>query len=149
MLRDVNWRPHLVGAIATYYNTANVAIAQMWAALDAGSWVAPQLGGILSLRDPNFITNAVDRLRNRCPLSGDPEYSIGSPVERHSAQGPAGTHLRSSKSAASLLELLPEDRATEFSSNGDLQSLIADDYDGSARIATSWLAKFLAMDAQL
>ena len=149
MLRDANWRPHLVGAIATYYCTAGAAVTQMWAALDAGSWVAPQLAGVLSLCDPNFVINAAQRLHSGCPLSGDPEYSIGSPIERHSAQGPAGSHHRSSKSASSLLELLPEDRAAEFSSNDHLQSLIADDNDGSGKIATSWLARLLKLDAQL
>ena len=90
LLRDVNWRPHLVGAIATYYNPTNGTINQMWAALNAGSWVTPQLAGILSKRDTNFVDNAMARLADCCPLSRDPEYSIESPIERHSAQGPAG-----------------------------------------------------------
>ena len=149
LLRDVNWRPHLVGAIATYYNPTHETLAQMWAALDAGSWVTPQLAGILSRLDATFVDSAAARLVHCCPLSGNPEYSIESPIERHSAQGPAGSHQRSSKSAASLLALLSPDHASEFSSNDDLHSLIADDDDGSAEIATSWLAKFLELDAKL
>jgi hypothetical protein len=149
LLRDVNWRPHLVGAIATYFDTTNDAITQMWAALDAGSWVTPQLAGILSKCDSDFSGKAISRLANCCPLSGDPEYSMESPIERHSAQGPAGSHHRSSKSAASLFALLPANDSAQFASNDDLQTLIADDFDGSADIAASWLESFLELDAQL
>ena len=149
LLRDVNWRPHLVGAIAAFYNPTEDTIARMWAALDAGSWVTPQLGAILSKCDTEFIENATTRLANCCPLSRNPAYSIASPVEQHSAQGPANSYQRSSKAASSLLALLAPDRASDFASNDELQSLIEDDRDGSANIATSWLGRFLAIDAQL
>ena len=149
LLRDVNWRPHLVGAIACYYDTNDDSVAQMWAAVDAGSWVTPQLTVVLSLCDDDFVDNASRRLDRFCPLSSDPEYSLDSPIQRHSAQGPAGSSHRSSKTAASLLALLPADIGVRFDSNTSLQKLVADDFDGSAETATSWRQRFLDLDLQL
>lgn len=149
LLRDVNWRPHIVGSIAAYYASNLDAINQMWAALDAGSWAAPQIAAILSKCDPTFIDRATSRLNEHCPLSNDAEYAISSAIERHSAQGPAGSHHRSSKSATAIYALIPENLRKQLASNVELQKLIADDFDGSAEIATSWLEAFLELDAQI
>ena len=115
LLWDVNWRPHLVGAIAGYFRKTDATVAQIWRAVDAGSWVTPQLSAVLSLIDDRFIDCSLERLASYCPLSNDPQYSIDSPIERHNAQGPAGSRNRSAKAASSLLALLrldcPDDDA--------------------------------------
>ncbi len=149
LLRDVNWRPQLVGVIATHYAPTNDAISQLWAALDSGSWVTPQIASILSRCDPTFVGSAVSRLTDLCPLSNDPEYSIYSRMKHHSSQGQADSHHRSSKSAAALFALLPADVSDQFASNADLHKLIGADHDDSADTATSWLARLLELDAQL
>lgn len=149
LLRDDNWRPHLIGAIAAFYKTTTEAVAQLWRAVDAGSWVTPQLTGILSRIDNEFTSKAVVRLMKLCPIIDDPEYSIQSPLEKHSAQGPAGSNHRSAKSATSLLALLDENEIAQFYANENLHALIRNDYDGSADIAISWMEKFLELDSQL
>lgn len=152
LLRDVDWRPHLVGAIAAHFRPSANAIAQMWAALDAGSWVTPQLAAILTNCDSAFRDRALDRLNSLCPHSNDPEYSIESPIERHSAQGPAGSHHRSAKSAASLSSLLKcdcpdHDLVKTLDVHAKLQQLIGDDFDNSGDVAISWRRRFLELAA--
>ena len=153
MLRDINWRPHMVAAVSTFYRPYASTIVQMWAALDAGSWVTPQLAAVLSIRDSEFTKHAIERLSQRCPLSGDPEYHVESAVARHSAQGPAGSEGRSAKSAASLYAIVQADSpdtpaAVRLASNLDLRKLVGSDADRGGLIATSWRDELLEMDAQ-
>ena len=44
MFDDPNWRPHLVGAIALILDDGSrLSPTALWHAIDAGSWVIPQL----------------------------------------------------------------------------------------------------------
>lgn len=154
LLQDVDWRPHLVGAVANYFRKFDSATAQIWRAVDSGSWVTPQLLAILSLIDEDFLAHSIGRLTSGCPLSNDPDYSVEEPLERHVAQGPSGSVHRSSKAAASLLTLLQidsadDERVQEIERNGDLQDLIATDVDQSGDVATSWREKLLKLVAEL
>lgn len=123
----------------------HTSMARLWATFDSGSWVTPQLAVAAYLRDPNFLELARVRILARCPLEPSKLTSM-TPLERHSAAGPGGIRARSGKSAASLVRLVgllrpsPDWLATELSSP-DLVALLAEDVDGSAQIAETWLAK--------
>jgi hypothetical protein len=143
LLRDKNWRAQLVGAVATYYFRSASTIEQTWRALDAGSWVSPQLAAVLSLIDDRFIVRSVDRLTDLCHVRQYPEYWIDSPIERHVAQGPGGLHYRACKTAAAVWAILRENaphsqKLAEIDANAEIQQLVASDRDGAAKIATNW-----------
>ncbi len=149
LLRDRDWRPHLVGAVAMLYAPTERTQDQAWSALDHGSWVTPQLAAVLSKVDPAFTSKAKDRLSEGCRLHIHPDYSISDAAAKHSAQGPAWDRGRSAKAAASLLALLPPDDAAEFAEDRSLQALLADDIDNSGDLAVRWLDRFLELDGQL
>jgi hypothetical protein len=107
--------------------------------------VIPQLSVVAFLRDPNFIAEAKSRLQKLCPLDLTQILSM-TPLERHSAAGPAGSQHRSGKMAASLIELLKlQPAATGFleglSQSQDLIQLVQKDldYDNSGELAIGWL----------
>lgn len=146
LLDESNWRPHLVAAVAvSAQEHDHTSMARLWATFDSGSWVTPQLAVAAYLRDPNFLELARARILARCPLEASKLTSM-TPLKRHSAAGPGGIRARSGKAAASLVRLVgllrpsPEWLATERSSP-DLVALLAEDMDGSAQIAETWLAK--------
>ena len=125
----------------------------MWAALDAGSWVTPQLAAVLSISDNEFTHHAIDRLDRMCPFSDDPEYRIESPIERHSAQGPSGSRGRSAKSASSLFAVLQVDSpdnadVLRLAEDSEFRQLVASDVDNGGCIATSWRDKLVAVNNQ-
>lgn len=64
MLREVNWRPHLVAIVAA--TQVDGLEAEMWSAIDRASWVTPQIAAILSLVDKTFSQEADRRLKNGC-----------------------------------------------------------------------------------
>jgi hypothetical protein len=134
MLTDENWRLHLVAGVATYFDPSTESINDCWAAIDAGSWVTPQLAAVVSAVDPNFTDEATMRLDNGAPLLGNGRFGLSSALELHSAQGPAGTTARSAKLAASLLALLPKSNPSSA-----LADLVAKDIDNSGQIASRWL----------
>jgi hypothetical protein len=146
LLDELNWRPHLVAAVAvSAQEHDHTSMARLWTTVDSGSWVTPQLAVAAYLRDPNFSELARVRILARCPLESSKLTSM-TPLERHSAAGPGGIRTRSGKAAASLVRLVglirpsPEWLATELASP-DLVALLAEDVDGSAQIAETWLAK--------
>jgi len=150
LLDESNWRPHIVAAVAvSAVEYDHTSMARLWAAFDAGSWVAPQLAVAAYLRDPNFSEFARGRILAGCPLEPSRLTSM-SPLERHIAAGPAGVRPRSAKAAASLVRLVgllretPEWLTTEQSSP-NLVSLLAEDVDGSAQIAEVWLAELKSL----
>jgi hypothetical protein len=135
MLTDDNWRPHVVGAVATYFDPSAESIMDCWIAIDAGSWVTPQLAAVVSAVDPNFAGEATTRLEDGIRVVGNGTFGLSSALELHSAQGPAGTTARSAKTAASLLALLPKSDPSSA-----LTELVEKDIDNSGEIATRWLA---------
>ena len=150
LLDDANWRPHIVAAVAvSALEYDHKSVASLWAAFDAGSWVTPQLAVAACLRDPNFSESARVRILARCPIEPS-RLSSMSPVQRHSATGPAGARARSAKAAASLVQLasvlraIPQWLTTERSAP-DLVALLSEDVDGSAKIAEDWLDKLRAI----
>jgi hypothetical protein len=154
LLGDVDWRPHLVGAIALLLQPS-LDHRLLWHAVDAGSWVTPQLVVTATFVDPLFREHARSRVAALCPVV----VPVGlTPVERHSATGPAGRQARSAKMLASLLaasvefpdlaqwreEALQDERVTDQ---------LALDREGGERIVRSWSAAvrnaFLARGTRL
>ncbi len=138
---DPNWRPHLVGAVALVLDGGrHLSTASLWRAVDAGSWVTPQLIVSAYFVDPAFPAHCRLRVERGAPIA----VPVGSsPAERHSATGPSGTTRRSAKLMASLVAVglrvrvlapwLETHRATAA-----VADLVALDEDGSADIADRW-----------
>lgn len=146
LLREINWRPHLVGAvaIATLTHDREVTL-ELWSAIDRGSWVTPQLAAAAFLRDPLFANHARERLRSGC-IVHTTAYARLPALERHVSIGPAGTAERSAKTAASLirlLELLPQrpDWLSVETTSLDLENVLKRDLDSSAELTEQWLSK--------
>ena len=122
MLSDTNWRPHLVAAAAVLLLPKPTDHhASLWAAIDRGSWVTPQLVVTAYLSDAGFI----DRARSRIT---EPEGSMD----------------RSAKMMVSLLtvcrriESMKETVAAEASER-EVKKLVRDDIDGAGTIVEEWL----------
>jgi hypothetical protein len=143
LLHDANWRPHLVGAIALLLDL-RLDSNPLWAAIDGGSWVIPQLVVTAAHVDPRFREHVRERVGAHCPVvvpSG-----LSSP-ERHSATGPEGLTHRSAKMLASMLAM-----SREFADLADWREAVQEDqrsrellaadasWNNSDRIVESWLS---------
>jgi hypothetical protein len=142
MLDDPNWRPHLVAALAYLLDDERrLDCRPLWRAMDAGSWVIPQLAVTACYVDADFVRAARDRVARRCPVRVPAGLT---PVERHVATGPIGGGERSAKLLVSLLtasEEIPElaSWAASVRADGELQAMLsADASDGAATIVTRW-----------
>ncbi len=102
LLLDPNWRPHLVACAALICRPKQEVMPALWQAFDTGSWVAPQLAVTAYFSDIQFVERAKFRIDTGCSVTPPRDLS---PLERHSATGPAGTAQRSAKNMASLLNL--------------------------------------------
>jgi len=145
LLKDWNWRPHLVAAIAVIVSGYQAAtVKQLWCRLDSGSWVTPQIAVALFLVDPDFASQAHMRLVAGCPVVS--EQPPTDPLERHSATGPAGTVERSAKCAAALLHLsqlltpIPS-WVQQVQASANIQVLLPQDIDRGGDIADGWLRR--------
>jgi hypothetical protein len=153
LLTDPNWRPHLVAAVAVILCGHQVETAQaLWRRLDRGSWVTPQVGVALSLTDPDFLRHARERLEARCPLDASDLRQM-TPLQRHSAAGPAGVVERSAKTAKTLLCLVQKQSAgagwlNDLLAAPDFRSLLRQDVDASEEITEHWLQRVKALTAQ-
>jgi hypothetical protein len=144
-----NWRPHLVGAIAILLDQrTTLDVAPLWSAIDAGTWVTPQLVATAYFSDPAFASRALKRMNNGCPVTVPAGLD---PLMRHVATGPAGTSGRSGKMAASILAVsskFPSLAIHESTWRADpkLQPLLDEDqaWDGSEEITKRWMAAVTA-----
>lgn len=112
----------------------------MWEAIDRGSWVTPQLVATAYLIDPDFRSHLVQRLENRCAISVPAGLS---PLQRHSATGPAGAVQRSAKLQSALMSIGKRAPTLApllepFSSDPEFMKLLKEDRDRSGEIAASW-----------
>jgi hypothetical protein len=142
LLRDVDWRPHLVAAVALLLIDApQPFLADLWSAVRAGSWVSPQLLAVASVRDNDFLTIAAAREAERFEVRAPAGLT---PLERHSATGPATDPQRSAKEASAILALCELTAtgtawAARVRDEPDLRRLLANDLDSGGEIATRWL----------
>jgi hypothetical protein len=144
LLQEPNWRPNLVGAVAFLFDDNEMLDrGLLWHAIDVGSWVTPQLVVTAYFTDTNFSSEVRDRVDKKCPVKTPTNLT---PVERHSATGPAGTFGRRAKMLASLLTISSmtsslKEWAETFRNMQEMQDLLKEDatWDGSDRITASWL----------
>lgn len=137
-----DWRPHLIGAAALILDAGRrLDASSMWKAIDAGSWVTPQLVTAAYLIDPSFADRVRARMEAKCVVVVPPDLS---PAERHRATGPATPAQRSAKLLASLVRIgLLAPALTGWlrtaASRPELAALQAADRDKSGNIAENWL----------
>jgi len=137
-----DWRPHLVGAVALILDgDRRLDPAALWRAVDAGSWVTPQLVATAYLADPSFPARVRERLEANCAIQVPTKLSAG---ERHRATGPAAPEQRSAKLLASLVRIgLLVPALTGWlrtaASRPQLAALQSADRDKSGNIAENWL----------
>jgi hypothetical protein len=112
LLSEANWRCHLVASVAlviSEYRTKPKVVEALWGALDAGSWVSPQIGVCLASIDPDFSLQAKVRIESGCPVVVRPSAtSEGVAATRQVEQAPAGLIGRSANAIATLLKLQPK-----------------------------------------
>jgi hypothetical protein len=118
-----------------------------------GSWVTAQICSTLSVVDPDFLQRARLRLEGGCPLDIS-ELRAMTPIERHSAAGPAGSVERSAKAANALMLLVrmisPRQKwIDDLQDSRALQKLLSEDDDAADQIADQWLNKARALIASL
>ncbi|WP_437618196.1 hypothetical protein [Sorangium sp. So ce1151] len=136
-------RPHLVGAIALLLDQSETLDRNLlWCAIDAGSWVTPQLIDTAVFVDPSFPEKARVRVDEQCPVL----VPVGlTPAERHSATGPDGMLGRSAKMLASLLAAsasIPslERWASDLQRDVRIEQVLKEDaWNKSDEIVASWM----------
>lgn len=138
---DPDWRPHLVGALALLLGRdAHLDAAPLWRALDAGSWVTPQLVVTAFYADPLFAARVRERVGDGCRINVPTGLSA---PQRHSATGPADSVARSGKAMACLVSVgswLPSlaPWLAERASSRRTAEVLAQDIDEAPLIATRW-----------
>lgn len=164
LLRDNDWRPQLVGAVALAFGAGDASHHDdMWAQVEAGSWVVPQLAAVLSVVDNTFTLRAkalVDKLiQGRETAQPSSEEIAGSdrlssqssssmPVQgakRHSARGPAGALERRAKTVATLMALVSQEESwiRDRLNRDDVTALMREDVDHGGEIAERWKERLL------
>ncbi|MGV3661989.1 MAG: hypothetical protein ACO1TE_17525 [Prosthecobacter sp.] len=143
LLAEANWRPALVATVASLFVPLDAEIiTRLWHHLDTGNWVVPQIAVVLARLDPEFASQCRRRLEAHCPLDSSVLRAM-TPLERHSAAGPADEAARSAKAAAALAWLAglispaPPWLQPLLDSPGH-QTLISHDEDGSRHITERW-----------
>ena len=69
LLAERGWRRHLVAAAAIVLvprDGAHIDFDSLWARIDLGSWVLPQLIAAAAITDPGFESRAIERIRTFC-----------------------------------------------------------------------------------
>lgn len=143
LLADVNWRPNLVGAVATLVHRYDGRIVEeLWGAFDGGSWVSPQLAVVAACIDDGFVARATSRIEARCDGT-EPRVNVLSPAEKHSAGGPEGDFGRRCKGLAALLWICRARQETsqwadERTAEPDIARMLASDIDHADGICQGW-----------
>ena len=151
LLREADWRCHLVAGVALVVSelrTKPKLVEALWGAVDAGSWVSPQLGVCLAIIDADFSLRAKARIESGCPVVVRPSTTSAEvAARRHDEQGPDGSVERSAKTLAALLylcSLRPECEPWLIPCRADrsTQRLLALDSHHGDKIAEVWRTKF-------
>jgi O-acetyl-ADP-ribose deacetylase (regulator of RNase III) len=102
MLEQYGWREDLVaGAALLAGGASEVTLQAMWDALDADSWVVPQLTVLLSALDPEAHDKMKKRLLLGCPVKPRGRDNMSS-VERHIIHGTSAIQHQSAKAWSSF-----------------------------------------------
>jgi hypothetical protein len=145
LLADPNWRMHLVAAIAFLVDQPNTLdCTPLWSAIDAGSWVTPQLVVTALFSDPAFPLRVRDRVEGLCPVTLPSGLDR---IVRHVMTGPGDDHHRSAKMLASILSIcsiVPSlaTQETSWRTKREIQALLDADasMDQSNLITLDWMS---------
>ena len=132
LLKNQDWRPHLVASLATLKIDKKHQYevkTDLWNRLKSGSWVSPQILVILSIIDSEFDIQAKEISNRAFKIT----YSEMPMHEHHSSRGPAGIAVDNKKVLASVEYLL----------NGVVTDSIENDNGGS--IAKKWKENLLKL----
>ncbi len=125
LLKNEDWRPHLVAALSTLKVEKKIQSeikTDLWNRLKSGSWASPQILVILSIIDSEFNIQAKGICDNGFRIT----YSEMPMHEHHSARGPAGISVDNKKVVAT----------TEYLLNGVITDSMENDNGGS--LAKNW-----------
>lgn len=145
LLRQRDWRPHLVGISTVYFasiqSTATVpVIEQMWDTFDKGSWVSPQVAAILSLVDEDFFDQALTRLDLVCEDDEFDDETIST------ISKPVGALVGLMRNHGSMDERTALHKMMQDGPNAlKIEQLIVEDMelDRGGEISVSWRRDFL------
>ena len=143
LFADYNWRPQIVGAVALLTGLVNTKILHaLWTAFDSGSWVSPQLAVTASQCDPDFASEARQRIEAGCPINTSRLDGIDW-ATRHSAAGPISFAMHSSKALASLVticQIIPDVAPwlEQVIADENISGLLQGYTDGAEHIVTYW-----------
>jgi hypothetical protein len=113
LLKDPNWRPHLVAAIAHLLDRKEkLSRVYLWKAIDSGSWVTPQLIVAAMFSDKAFIQRAIKRVESPGARNGKLLASIFG-VSKMVPE--LGEQLEKWKSNSEVREMLDQDAAWDES----------------------------------
>jgi hypothetical protein len=152
LLRDPDWRSHLVAAVAVLLSPARVDLCPaVWEAVDKGSWVSPQLAVVLSICDPEFVGSAKGRIMTGSPVV---PVELASPLEQHVVAGPGAPSARSAKNLAALLYLvrtIPGESqwAEAIGQAPEVAQVLQSDRDAGDKLAAYWAAALRERFAEL
>lgn len=132
LLQEVNWRPHLVGAIAVLLEP-KLDCRLLWGAIDRGSWVIPQLVITAAFVDPMFRKRARERVDVPGPIGSD---------------GHAARHAKMLASVVTMSAELPDlaEWRAGILEDERIKAILALDASSNdaGKIVTRWLAALRA-----
>lgn len=142
LLSDVNWRPHLVGAVAMVLMDDPLPfVAGLWQAVRHGSWMSPQLLLVLSAVDPDFWSACDDRAACWFDIQRPP--GAMSAAAAHSARGPGNVSSRAGKELSALVAIAEEASAgaawlARVQGDPRCEATLAADIDKAGQIVRFW-----------
>ncbi len=108
LLRVVDWRCHLIAGVALVISELKMKpklVEALWGAVDAGSWISPQLVVCLASIDPEFSLRAKARMESGCPVViPQSDTSSEGAATRHVEEAAAGLVGRSAKAITAFLK---------------------------------------------
>ncbi len=136
LFEEIDWRPHLVGAIALLLGAGRTSeVDALWRAIDRGSWVGPQLVVTAYFRDPNFPSAARTPIAARCPLL---EGAWGNPPPRQFSAKTLSSLLQVAAGIPALAGWVERVRQEP-----DVVELLREDRDDGGGIASGWMVRVI------
>lgn len=108
LLMNEDWRPHLVGIIASFKLPSGIQkelIPNFWDRLEKGSWISHQILSVLSIIDNEFELKTKKILTEGFHVN----FSRMSAIEHHSARGPENSKDAAEKIMSSIAILSDEE----------------------------------------
>lgn len=132
LFADLNWRPHLVAAIAALLKPSDQVCAALWRAIDGGSWVTPQLAAAAYFLDPDLPAN----IRGRVGTFDAPRP----PVRTSSGERRSAKLVTSLMALADRVPVLDDWRRQRLQGK-EFRDILASEADKFAGLTLGWLER--------